>query len=128
MIYLYLAKHQKTWYEDKFSAQPLELPNYTDKKAQLRAHLKTKPEWEVFAKECSMIPSFEKSLKDPYSGCANLQEFFKLIAHEYDCYLFKTWLGRYIDKVMGWPMMGTTWSMTYNQSPVSITKLNTLPK
>lgn len=58
LIYLYLAKHQKTWYEDKFSAQPLELPNYTDKKAQLRAHLKTKPEWEVFAKECSMIPSF----------------------------------------------------------------------
>ena len=75
-----------------------------------------------------MVPSFEKSLKDLYSGCANLQEVFKLIAHEYDCYLFKTWLGRYIDKVMGWPMMGTTWSMTYNQSPVSITKLNTLPK
>jgi hypothetical protein len=129
LMYLHLAKYNKTWYEEKFNAQPLEISNYTERKTRLRNHLKTKPDWESFTSECTMTSKFKKSLKSLYDESDSLADFLKTIGTQYDCYLFKLWLVKYIDKVMGIKLYATTWSITLASQPalVTIEKIDSVP-
>lgn len=125
LIHFYLAKYQKTWYEDKFNAIPLTIADYKDKVKRLRQTLRTKPEWDNFSEEHQVPSNMKAALGKLYNECDNLGIFFKTIANDYDCYLFKDWLGIFIDKEMG-NVYATKW-VIQSVDTVNVEKIQQLP-
>lgn len=119
----YIIFHGKTWYEQKFGAEPLmkSQSNLEEGKKALKAFLKGKPEIDHF------FPVEQSKLKrrvlDIYSKCDSLKECLEILKTE-DCHVFKDWLPILFSKFINmnhfhqWVISNTIPTESINFSPL----------
>lgn len=129
LMYLYLAKHGKTWYEDHFGARPIKIKDYDIKVKNLKRLLKEYPAWSQVCEQYDVPQKFRKALGALYRDVKSLKDFIRLVSSEYDCYMCKQWLGNIIEHVMEQDMLGTSWiiSHTPDSKFMNIEEIERLP-
>ncbi len=96
----YIAKHGKTWYEMKLKAKPVnENDKYYEGIRTLKESFK-KPIGDHMMIYDNLMQNISKSKKNAFypvfKNCTTIKEFFKYLFEEYDCFVLKDWLSRYI--------------------------------
>lgn len=124
----YLVLHGKTWYEDKFNAEPL----FTSKelfdmqKKTLKEYLSGKPDIsEYFMKEqCKLF----QYITEKYTNCSSLKECIYNLKKE-DCYVFREWLMRLCLKFVP-NIIGTSWVLknTFPRHVIRYSKIEGKPE
>lgn len=109
LMYLHIIKYGKTWYEDKFNAQPVEFPKYRTRMRDLHALLKTHPTWQDVCTAYEVPQAYQKALGKMYEDYKDLQTFIETLVRDYDCSLLKTWLGKIIAKGIGRELYNSSW-------------------
>lgn len=128
----YTVFYGKTWYEDKFGAQPLFIPQETLKsqRQSLKQFIEmpTKPATITDFIDCDIVnPRIEKLLKHEYSKSKTLKDFFRTLKEEYDCSVFKSWLPILVTRFIP-DLQDTEWRITYKDGPnIEVTRLDYKP-
>lgn len=109
---LYLVFHGKTWYEAKFNAKPISVPNYDQMKATLKSALKAKPPMDeltpLFTNK-SLLSLFSEQYENHNSIIATLETLNK----DYSCDVLYRWLSNLVSKYV--PIGGVDWEIQHTQ-------------
>jgi hypothetical protein len=128
LSYFYLAIHGKTWYEEKFGAQPILKfsDTYKEEKKRLFQYIDSKPPYSDIMRFASL--PLREYLQPIYKLNTHVRTFILAINDEYDCAMFLDWLPQMIAMCM--PFIVTyTWEINLdaNQTDFVVSQLSERP-
>ena len=120
----YIIKYGQTWYEKNFECFPHSdmIQKYYKDRKDLRASVLSKPIIDFGLKN--------KKLAYLYGKYNNFKEFFDFISSNYDCYIYRDWLDRYVNMFIPY-LYGMTWCIPFNKNnkiKLTLKKLDEKPK
>jgi hypothetical protein len=114
LCYLYLVKHGKTWYEDKFAAyKGRQYDVYkTQYNTMKRYWKKFRPSFSKFAELYDVPKYMYSSMEKVYNKCENVYAFVKNLISDSDCHVLNTWFVNLVEEHMT-KLVNSTWFIPY---------------
>jgi hypothetical protein len=118
LAHYYMVKHLQTWYQAKFAAVPI-ADNDKLWLANLANFIKSPYKEATFDEFMNAyivgrvshhdIPKLEKKIRPAFNRNATYHAFFKDVADQYDCDIFKDWLVKFIQSNTPLTLDGMRW-------------------